>query len=417
MLTDPVRPSLIGDLNSLANGDVSLTYAPAWIKTGFALSADMPLGVNEYRPSNPSGGNTRSAAGAVDDARPESWGEKVIRTLHKPRNNRLIEYLYYTGDNRFGALGVSASDLIYQPHRSVIPTIADAQAISQVARAITAGEAISAQQRRFADAGGSLGGAKPKAAISIDGEPWILKLFNGEYIDQPLIEHATTQLAGKAGINVAQTMPIRLDGEHAIAVKRFDREGSGRVHCLSASTVLRAENPGSPLFGYPHLARALRKLADRKTVQSQLHELFRRMVFNILIANTDDHERNHAMKSVRGVLELSPAYDLAPTGSGATDHQFMIGEASHQASLDHALGVCAQFAHTEQTAFAEIVGVIGVVDEWKAHFKHSGVADNDIDQIESVIDQDALRQQRREFGKGLVAAPRKRKNNPFLDRA
>ena len=417
MLMDPAHPSLVGALNSLTDGDVSLTYAPSWIKSGFALSADMPLGANEYRPGNPPGRKERSASGAVDDARPDSWGEKVIRTLHKPGNNRLVEYLYYAGDNRFGALGVSSSNLAYQPFQSIIPSIADAPAISRIAKAIEAGDEIGEQQRLLADAGASLGGAKPKAAISIHGDPFILKLFNGEHVDQPLIEHATTELARKAGIDAARTILVRLAGENAIAVKRFDRNRSGRIHCVSAATVLKAENPNAPLFGYPHLARALRKLADRKTVQSQLHELFRRMAFNILVANTDDHERNHAMKSNRGVLELAPAYDLVPTGSGATDHQLLIGEDSREANLNNALGVCAQFAHTEQTAFDEIVGVIGVVDGWKAHFKQWGVSDNDIDQLESVIDQDALKLQRREFGKGIVNAPPRRKNKPFRNRA
>lgn len=417
MLSDPAHPLLAGELKQLANGDVSLTYSAAWISCGFALSADMPLDENEYRPAAQRGRQEPCAAGAVDDARPDSWGEKVIRTLHKPRNNRLIEVLYYTGDNRFGALGVSSSSTTYKPFPGILPTLADAPSISAIARAIQAGDGISELQRTLAQAGGSLGGAKPKAAISVNGEPYVLKLFNGEYIDQPLVEHAATELARQAGIDAVQTMLVPLAGENALAVKRFDRDGSKRHHCVSAATALKAEMPDVPLFGYPHLARVLRKHASPKTMQHQLHDLFRRMVFNILIANTDDHEKNHALVLRDGALELAPAYDIVPTGSGAVDHQFLIGEDSRAARLDLALGVCAQFDHTEPSAFDEIVGVIGVIDRWQDCFKQLGVSDNDVDQLASVIDQDDLKLQRIEFRKTVIKTPRKRRGNPFRERA
>ena len=84
-----------------------------------------------------------------------------------------------------------------------------------------------AQQRALLATSGSLGGAKPKAAIAIDGEEWVLKFYNGEPFDLPLVEHATMTLARKAGLQVAQTLPVRLQGEHAVAVKRFDRHHGG----------------------------------------------------------------------------------------------------------------------------------------------------------------------------------------------
>lgn len=92
-------------------------------------------------------------------------------------------------------------------------------------------------------------------------------------------------LAHKAGLQVAQTLPVRLQGKHAVAVKRFDRQHGARVHCLSACTLLRSELPEGmePEFGYPQLARALRRCADPRTLDAQLHELFRRMIFNILV--------------------------------------------------------------------------------------------------------------------------------------
>jgi len=101
-----------------------------------------------------------------------------------------------------------------------------------------------------------------------------------------LLEHAAMTLAKKAGINVAQTQLIKLAGFHALAIKRFDREKGRRIHCLSAGTALRVATPlgQEPQMSYPALARLLLQEA---------HELFRRMIFNILMGNTDDHEKNH----------------------------------------------------------------------------------------------------------------------------
>ena len=408
MLSDPMHPVLVGQVNRLANGDVSLTYCDAWAASGFALSEDLPLGLNEYLPAHRTAQQS-AAPGALDDARPDQWGEKVIRYLHKPRNH-LFEYLYFAGDDRFGALGISSSDQAYTPHPAhVLPRLKDAQRISDVAAIIQQGGELDEQQRQLAAADASLGGAKPKAVISIDGEPWVLKLFNAEAVDQPLVEHASMTLAAKAGIKVARTMPVRLLAEHAVAIKRFDRLGTQRLHCVSAATVLRAETPTGqmPNYGYPHLARVLRRFADVDTVNHQLLDLFRRMVFNILIANTDDHEKNHALifrntssTAKTTVLELSSAYDIGPTGSGATRHQFLIGEDSAEPSLHEAMGVCAQFDLAPQQAAQEVARLIGVVNTWQNHYRHCGVLQRDLDELKPVIDRDDLLAQRANFKLG-----------------
>lgn len=408
MLADPRNPALVGKIERLSNGDVSLTYEQSWINTGFPLSADMPLGPYEYAPVHRRL-RQPAAPGALDDARPDTWGEKVIRYLHKPRSNHLFEYLYYAGDERFGALGISSSDQAYTPcPTSPLPMLEDAQSISDAAHIIQAGGKLEGQRRLLVHAGASLGGAKPKAVVSIKHDQYVLKLFNAEPVDQPLVEHATMTLAAKAGINVAKTMLVPLRGENALAIKRFDRVRdhravatvTRRLHCVSAATVLRAETPAgeTPHYGYPQLARALRRFADQKTVSTQLLELFRRMVFNILIANTDDHEKNHSLiVRANGVLELSPAYDIVPTGSGATQHEFLIGENSSEPSLREAMSVCSQFGFTPAAATRTVVKIIRVIGTWKIHFRACGVSKHDIAELESVIDREDLLEQRMNF--------------------
>ena len=432
MLADPRNAALVGKLEHLSNGDVSLSYSESWINTGFPLSADLPLSPNEYAPIHRRA-RQPAAPGALDDARPDNWGERVIRYLHKPRSNHLIDYLYFAGDERFGALGISSSDQTYMPcPASPLPRLEDAQSISDAVRIIQAGGKLDGQRRSLVHAGASLGGARPKAVVSIKQDQYVLKLFNAEPVDQPLVEHATMTLAVKAGINVAKTLLIPLQAEHALAIKRFDRvrdrrsagavigAAARRLHCISAATVLRAETPAgeTPHFGYPQLARALRRFADDKTVDAQLQELFRRMVFNILIANTDDHEKNHSfIVRANGVLELSPAYDIVPTGSGATDHEFLIGENSSEPSLREAMSVCGQFGLTPSAAALAVAKTIRVVNAWKTHFRACGVTRRDIAELEPIIDRDDLKQQRTGFDpdehKSAKARPAAKARNPF----
>src|SRR5919108_1092897 len=108
-VSDPRQPRYVGVLRYVQRTGqhprgVSLTYADAWLARGFALSEDLPLVPGEFFPVEQD-----AAAGAVEDARPDRWGERVIRFLDKPPRLSTLEYLFFAGDDRFGALGVSLS--------------------------------------------------------------------------------------------------------------------------------------------------------------------------------------------------------------------------------------------------------------------------------------------------------------------
>ena len=289
LLTVPTEPIFVGELHLVrASRGVSLRYADAWLERGFPLSEDLPLVAGEFLPAD------ATAAGAVDDARPDRWGERVIRFVDKPPRLSLLEYLYFAGDDRFGALGVSTSAAEYRPRRlGPLPALGDAVRIRELIRMLQEGEPLPESERRLIAPGVTMGGARPKALLDIDGEQWVVKFADGDAIDAPLVEHAAMTLAQKAGIRVATTMPLRVEDGHAVAVRRFDRRQGRRVHCLTAHVALRAANER---FGYPELAQLLRRrgvtAGDRYAADMQ--ELFRRMLFNILVDNTDDHEKNHA---------------------------------------------------------------------------------------------------------------------------
>jgi hypothetical protein len=166
-LADPAQPTLIGELHLVrSTRGVSLRYADSWIASGFALSEDLPLlPGQEFLPKE-----RDTAAGAVDDARPDRWGERVIRIIDKPPRLSLLEYLYFAGDDRFGALSVSLSDREYLPRRlGPLPTLADTEAIASLVRKVIDGERVPPALERLVAPGVTLGGARPKALIDIDG--------------------------------------------------------------------------------------------------------------------------------------------------------------------------------------------------------------------------------------------------------
>jgi len=425
-LGDPRTPRWVGALKLVSAGKgVSLQYGKEWLAHGFALSEDLPLVDNEFLPPGRLAADAQRAVGAVDDARPDRWGEKVIRFVEKPKRLSLMEYLYYAGDDRFGALGVSTSSSTYSPRpTSPLPRLGDAQQLSEVAAKIEASEPINAMEAKIIAGGGSpLGGAKPKALIDIAGEQWVIKFFNNEPVDTPLIEHATMTLATRAGITVAETQVIRLADSHAIAVRRFDREQDRRIHSISAGTAIRAATPSGaePEMGYPELARILRRVGITQDDMNQrdAREIFRRMVFNILVDNTDDHEKNHSLLVVspfdNGRLKLAPAYDVLPTNSAQGYQEFICGTQGRDSTLENAMSQCDAFGLLPTEAAAEVAIVISVVGAWQDHFAQAGVTVRDIASLAERIDGEELLNQRIGFDPAqFQTSPAKRKKpSPF----
>ena len=401
-LADPAQPRLVGTLRGVRRqprqpGGVSLEYSPAWLADGIALSEDLPLKPGEFLPPDQDG-----AAGAVDDARPGRWGERVIRLIDRPTRLSTLDYLYFAGDDRFGALGVSTSNESYQPRRhGPMPQLADVPTMLSLVRQVEDGEPVAEALRRLITPGAMLGGARPKALLQIDGEPWVVKFAEaGDPLDSPLIEHAAMTLAAQAGIEACETLAIPIanglaDG-HAVAIRRFDRSGGTRLHALSAHVALRAAGDD---YGYSELALLLRRRAHADRFAAEGAQFLRRMVFNILIDNTDDHEKNHALLvDERQRYRLAPAFDVLPSGQALGYQQMRIGRDGAESSLDNALSEHRAFALTLREAQVACRAVAKVVDGWQAHFAAAGVTPRDRDLLAQHMDRDALRAQRRAVG-------------------
>ena len=386
------QPQRIGTLVLVGgNRKVALAYDALWRQNGFALSEDLPLARGLYTPKE-----NDSAAGALEDARPDRWGERVIRQLDRPVRLSILEYLYFAGDDRFGALGVSLSADTYVPsQRNALSSFDSLPDMEKAIAKILAGEALNEELTRLVRPGPSLGGARPKSLVRDGQREWVVKFSEGEEIDTELIEHATLRLGARCGIVSAQTQALPLRRGHAVAVARFDREHGTRQHVISAYTALRA---AGQVEGYPELAQWMRRMGPPDQFRQDQEQLFRRMVFNILIDNTDDHHKNHALiRGQDGYYRLSPTYDVLPANQGLGYQQMRVGKEGSQSTVDNALSEVAAFGLKRDQAVGIVREVGQCVSGWKAHFAECGVSAKDIEQLGQYIDGPSLLAQRKAY--------------------
>lgn len=397
-LVDPNNPTLVGEvsLSRLVPDCATFSYAPTW--WNFPLSEDLPLITGQSF----STGERASAPGALDDARPDRWGERIIRHIDRPARLSILEMLLFAGDDRFGALGVSVSAEQYTP-RNLGP-YARLDQVTQLARAVEDVQLqtpLSREMQHLLQPGVTLGGARPKALLETGDGACIIKFSElDDPVDTPLVEHATMTLAATAGITVATTgvlplTPHHSRTRHALTIRRFDRSGHLRLHCLSAKTVLRAAGLAE---SYGALATVLLRLGHPDHQNAMREELFKRMVFNILMDNTDDHERNHCLRlGFDGYYALSPAFDVVPTLQNLGYQALCVGTSGAQSTLENALSELREFGIKEPRAHALITEVARAVDRWQQHFAQHGVCQADMEQLAASIDRDALKFQRKAF--------------------
>jgi serine/threonine-protein kinase HipA len=214
--------------------------------------------------------------------------------------------------------------------------------------------------------GSSLGGARPKANIADqDGNLWIAKFPSAnDDKDVGAWEKVVNELAADCGINVSPSMARCFSSrQHTFLVKRFDRNGAGRIHLASAMTLLGAKDGADADSGVSYLDLAGIIIRYGADITHNLEELWRRMVFNIAISNCDDHLRNHAFLLSASGWTLAPAYDLNPDEQG-TGLKLNITE--HDNALDATLAfeVLPYFRLSPQRAASILRDIKTAVARW-----------------------------------------------------
>jgi serine/threonine-protein kinase HipA len=328
--SDPVVAGRIdATTHAGAGAAYTFTYGRSYLDRDDAIALylpELPLRRGIIQP-----GDGLTIAGCLRDAGPDAWGQRVIlarRLGHLDAGAdtgalSILTYLLESGSDRIGGLDFQRSATEYQARGGDHPTLAQMQ---DAAERLGAGEAL---PPALADAllhGTSIGGARPKVTL-LDpaGHPVIAKLST-QTDPYPAVrfEAAAMTLAARVGIDVATTRLIRSSDRDVLLVDRFDRPGAGQRRLMvSALTILGLDELTGARYGsYIALADQIR--ARFRDPVPTLTELFRRVVFNICVSNSDDHARNHAAFWDGQLLTLTPAYDLAPgLRSGDTSAQAM----------------------------------------------------------------------------------------------
>ena len=248
----------------------------------------------------------------IDDAAPDSWGRAVINAKLGAVGAEFdpLVYLLESGSDRAGAIDFQASPTEYVPRAPVHTPL---QQLVTVADMIDAGEPIDEDLATALVHGTPLGGARPKTLIDDGGVKMLAKFSRvADTFPWTQSEYVAMELACRAGLNVAPVRHVETMNRGVLLVERFDRTPTGgRRRLVSAATILSMQTiVAAQHFSYVDLADEIR--ARFVNPDANLHELFSRIMFNILVGNTDDHARNHAAFVDDDGLELTPAYDVAP---------------------------------------------------------------------------------------------------------
>lgn len=240
-----------------------------------------------------------------------------------------------------------------------------------------------------------MGGARPKVTIEDGHCLYLAKLpEKRDKHNMQRIEYATLELARAAGLNVCGTRIESVGKAEALILLRFDREwnpdiGTDARHGLASGlTVLNAEDGirGRERWSYLLLADEIRRWSVKPDADRL--ELFKRMVFNAMVTNNDDHPRNHAMLRTTASWRLSPAYDIVPVPLLSLERRDLaleVGKFGRAASLYNILSDCGAFGLSREEAETVIAQMEQVVRGWKEFFFRYGVEERSIEYIGQAI--------------------------------
>jgi serine/threonine-protein kinase HipA len=374
-------------------GQIRFSYDKAWLKDAkaFMLDPDLSLDEQPFFPK-PEAGNF----GIFLDSSPDRWGQTLMKRREalqakdageRPRTLYAWDFLIGVQDfTRQGALRfrLKGTDQFLGDEKMAAPPVTSLRELESFATLLTSKriDDLDALRRWLAvlvAPGASLGGARPKANFSEpDGSLWIGK-FPSRDDDRDIgaWEAVIHTLAYKAGIDVPPAKLVQLNNEfHTFCVQRFDRTQGKRRFYASAMTLLRRDQ--SEGVSYLEIAQFLRAAGDSAHVASDLHQLFRRVAFNVAVGNRDDHLRNHGFLLGKDGWRLSPAFDVNPNIDKA-EHVLNIDDTDNRPSLATVLTTAEFYGLTIDRGAAIVEDVISAVDGWRDQARKVGISGADVE--------------------------------------
>ncbi len=389
---DPAHPFPIAKFALDGNGDGHFIYGESYLARDDSFSIDpWHLPLYEYQQSIPR--RKDGAYGVLADAGPDSWGVKLTSSILRKKKSPIpatpVEWFLMSWHHGAGCLGFSPSpDAQPRVGTEPIPVseltrrLADTIAVL----AVEPDTELDAEAVRLLYPGGSLGGVRPKTVVMLEGREYIAKFSRqDDRFNVPTVEYATLRLAHNAGVILPDFELLDIANRSVLVLARFDRTANGkRRHYVSANTIINIDSISADHreyragYSYAGIAEASRSKSSHGVADS--HQLFRRMVLNILVGNVDDHMRNHAfLMNADATFELSPAFDIVPHMDAMSLPQSIgVGAAGTASTISNALSQCGRFLLKPQEAQAIVGEVREAVSKWKQVFKESGVSRSDI---------------------------------------
>lgn len=337
--------------------------------------------------------------GAFTDSAPDRWGRRLVQRREAatareegrtPRSLGEIDFLLGVRDDlRQGALRFTTgagSPFLAEPE-SGVPALTDLPELLDLAARAEADTADLADLTRLVGAGSSLGGARPKAHVRRgDGTLGIAKFPSAAFDTWNVMawEKVVSDLAAAAGIDVPRSELLEFAGRHVLVVDRFDRATGGeRVGYVSAMTMLEAKDGDQR--SYLEIAEVIETRSLSPT--AELHQLWRRIAFSVLVSNTDDHLRNHGFLHDRGdSWRLAPAFDLNPDPTpGAKSLSTLIDTGDSTADLDLVRSVAGFYRLAPGQADEIIREVSAAVSRWRRVAATHGLPASEIDRMSAAF--------------------------------
>jgi serine/threonine-protein kinase HipA len=400
------KPLLVGRLWGRVRREresATFEYDPSWLENParFSLEPALQLGPGPFHTPG-----DLPMFGAIGDSAPDRWGRVLMRRMERrraerekttPRTLREIDYLLLVDDEaRQGAMRFAEREggpFVRDEEAKRIPPIMGLPKLLSASERFIEEKDTDEDLRLLIAPGSSLGGARPKASVrDKDGQLAIAKFpRKDDEITTVVWERVAFALAEKAGIVVPSVRLEEVAKKPVLLLRRFDRDGLRRIPFLSAMSMLGAKDqePRS----YLEMVDALRQ--HGASPKEDIEALWRRLVFNILISNTDDHLRNHGfLYEGQAGWRLSPAYDLNPMPIDLKPRVLstMITEDDSTASLHLAMEVTGYFDLNASKSKSIAAEVAQSVSSWRKEATRRGLSKTEIDRMASAFEHDDLKQ-------------------------
>jgi serine/threonine-protein kinase HipA len=375
--------------------------------------AELPLPERDAQVMRPLGGNP--LFGITRDAAPDAWGRLVINDryvrTHKypngsaPLPNAIdlpeIEYLLRSRADRVGALDFRETPTTPEPTKRLSGLVHLSDLVREAHRIALNQPPRSVELATLLRPATGMGGARPKTTIEDGQGQWLAKFpMENDALPITRIEHAMLDLAAKCSMQTIEHKLLHVEGvkEPVFMIRRFDRKLSEsypgqyeHVGYCSALTALGLDEYVQSTGSYQALAMCLRRRAGADTQADERRELFRRMVFNVLVNNDDDHCRNHGFLQHGPVLQLAPVFDIVPRvslpGVGTQRRQAIgVGLEGREGTVRNMLSDTAPFGLTREQAARELADVAREISRhWRACAMEAGISPADIHGLEGTM--------------------------------